>query len=132
MTLNYGRPANPEAFVIAILESLGLPVGPERDPETGLPCYVVTVVAGHSDKYLLCATVSVHSFATTRAAASAAAWNADNALLSTTPWDKITLPDNSVASANVNVHTPPIWADYRDPFIKRYVGRYDAQLRFTH
>ncbi len=131
MSLNYGLPANPEAFVIARLLPLGLPTGPERDEQTALPCYVVTAVAGKSDRFMLSATVSVHSYATTRADASTAAWNADNVLISLTPADVITMPDGRPASAWVDPIMPPVFADYRDPFIKRYVGRYDVRLRFT-
>lgn len=140
MTLDYGRPANPEAFVIGVLKQLNIPVGPERDEETGLPCYVVTSVANKSDRYMLDATVSVHSYAGDtdmargRAAASKIAWDADNLLLSLLPSDTFTMPDGRTAGAWVNPHMPPTWADYRDPFIKRYVARYDVLLRFqpTH
>lgn len=137
MTLNYGQPANPEAFVIGILKQLSIPVGPERDEETALPCYVVTSVANKSDKSLLDATVSVHSYASDtnaargRAAASQAAWDADKLLTSHTPGDVYTMPDGRVASAWICPHMPPAWADYRDPFIKRYVARYDVLLRYT-
>lgn len=137
MTLNYGRPANPEAFVIGALMSLGLPVAVERDEEMALPCYQVTAVASKSDKRMLCATVSVHSFgkgntpAEGRAIASAAAWDADNTLLSLTPGDMVTLPDGTTAGAWVMVISAPMFADYRDPYIKRYVGRYDVELRFN-
>lgn len=137
MTLNYGRPPNPEGFIIGALTSLGLPVGPERGEDTPLPCYVVTAVAGKSNRFILTATVSVHSFGRGntpeegRAIASEAAWNADNALISLTPGDLITLPDNSTAGAWVDCVMPPVFADYRDPYIKRYVGRYNAELRFT-
>jgi hypothetical protein len=138
VSLNYGRPANPEAFVVKVLAPLGLPVGPERSQETALPCYVVTAVAGKSDRFMLCATVSVHSFAAGdgatdmgRAQASDAAWNADNLLLSLTPADVFTMPDGRAASAWVDPIMPPVFADYRDPFIKRYVARYDVRLRFT-
>lgn len=130
MSLNYGRPANPEAFIIAHLIPLGLPVGPERDEETALPCYVVTSVANKSDKQVLDATISVHSYASTRAGASEIAWNADDLLLSQTPGDVVTMPDGRTAGAWICPHTPPIWVPYKDPFIKRYVGRYDALLRF--
>ncbi|MBZ4574703.1 hypothetical protein [Mycobacterium avium] len=136
MTLNYGRPARPEAFVIAKLIPLGLPVSPERDQETPLPCYVVTSVVNRSNRYLLEATVSVHTYArgTTaeegRAAASDAAWDADELLLSQTPGDLVTLADGRTAGAWIDPHSPPTYADYRDPFIKRYVARYDALLRF--
>lgn len=135
MSRDYGRPANPEAFIIAALAPLGLPALPERDlegdSEGALPFYLVTAVAARSNRFLLCATVSVHTFAATRADASAAAWNADNTLISLTAADVLTLPDGSQASAWVDPVSPPTFADYRDPFIKRYVARYDAQLRFT-
>ncbi|ORV92800.1 hypothetical protein AWC11_07300 [Mycobacterium interjectum] len=138
MTLNYGRPANPEGFVIAQLLPLGLPVGPERDEETPLPCYVVTALPGaKSDRYLLCATVSVHSYAqgTTaamgRAAASDAAWNADTRLLSLTPGDEVIMSDGRPASGWVCPHMPPAWDGFRTPHIKRYIARYDVELRFT-
>lgn len=137
MTLKYGRPAAPEAFFIAKLEPLGLPVGPERDQETPLPCYVVTSVVNKSDKYVLDATVSVHTYAKGtnqaegRAAASDAAWNADELLLSQTPGDVVIMPDGRPAGAWICPHMPPVFAEYRDPHIKRYVARYDALLRFT-
>jgi len=137
MSLDYGRPANPEEFIIAKLIPLGLPVEPERDEETPLPCYVVTSVTNKSDRYLLDATVSVHSYAkdTTsargRAAASQAAWDADGLLMSQTPGDVINMSDGRPAGAWICPHMPPAWADYRDPFIKRYVARYDVLLRFT-
>lgn len=137
MTLNYGRPADPEEFIIAKLKPLGITVGPERDESTPLPCYVVTAVAGKSNRFMLCATVSVHSFATdtedamARAAASNAAWDADNLLISLTPSDVITMSDGRPAGAWVDPVTPPMFADYRDPYIRRYVARYDVELRFT-
>lgn len=137
MSLNYGRPANPEAFIIAKLIPLGLPVGPERNQSTPLPCYVVTSVVNKSDRYVLDATVSVHTYAQGdgetemgRAEASDAAWNADNLLLSQTPGDLVTMPDGRTAGAWICPHMSPVYADYRDPFIKRYVARYDALLRF--
>jgi hypothetical protein len=137
MTINYGRPANPEEFIIAALKPLGIAVGPERDESTPLPCYVVTAVASKSNRFMLCATVSVHSFAKdtdeamARAAASNAAWDADSLLISLTPGDVFTMSDGRPASAWVCPIQPPMYADYRDPFIRRYVARYDAELRFT-
>jgi hypothetical protein len=132
MTLNYGRPADPEAFIIAQLKKLGLPVGPERDPEVPLPCYVVTGVQNKSNRFVLCATVSVRTFALTRAEAMAAAWSADNLLLSLTPGDSVTLPDGSFANgAWVCPFMSPIYHDYQDPRVKVYIGRYTAELRFV-
>ncbi|PQM44675.1 hypothetical protein C1Y40_05171 [Mycobacterium talmoniae] len=137
MTLNYGRPANPEAFVIGVLMPLGLPVRTERDEDMGLPCYTVTAVNPKHNKFMLWATVSVHSYGQGntpqegRAIASDAAWNADNALISVTPGDVITMADGRTASAWINCEMAPTFADYQDPFIKRYVGRYNAELRFN-
>lgn len=131
MSLDYGRPANPEGFIIAKLIPLGLPVEPERDQETPLPCYVVTSVVNKSDRCLLDATVSVHTYASTRAAASTAAWDADDLLLSQTPGDLVIMADGREAGAWIEPHMSPVFAEYRDPFIKRYVARYDALLRFT-
>jgi hypothetical protein len=131
MSLNYGRPASPEGFIIGKLIPLNLPVEPERDQLTSLPGYVVTAVAPKHDRYLLQATVSVHTFANTRAAAEQAAWNADNLLISLTPGDVITMPDGRPASAWVDPVLAPTFQNYQDPLIKRYVARYDALLRFT-
>lgn len=132
MALKYGKPANPEAFIIAQLKALGQPVDVERDEQTPQACYVVTSVANHSDRYLLDATVTVHSYGATRAAASDAAWAADELLLSLTPGDVVTLPNGIVAGAWVCPHMPPTWDQYRaEPTTKRYVARYDPQLRFV-
>lgn len=137
MAVDYGKPARPEAFIIQHLIPLGLPVGPERNQSTPLPCYVVTSVVNKSNRYLLEATVSVHTYAQGdgvtemgRAQASDAAWDADDLLLSQTPGDLVTMPDGRKAGAWIDPHSPPTYADYRDPFIKRYVARYDALLRF--
>lgn len=131
MSLDYGTPADPEGFITAKLIGLGLPVGPERDEQTPLPCYVVTSVTNKSDRRILDATVSVHSYGTTRAAASEVAWKADSLLLSQTPGDLVVMPDGRPAGAWICPNMPPAWVNYRDPFIKRYVARYDALLRFT-
>jgi hypothetical protein len=138
MPLDYGRPASPEEFVTAVILPLGLPIAPERDELTALPGYVVTALPGKSNRFILCATVSLHSFAQGdgstsmgRAQAEAAAWNADNLLISLTPMDTFTMSDGRKAGAWICPHGTPSFADYRDPFIKRYVARYDVELRFT-
>jgi hypothetical protein len=142
MALNYGRPPQPEPFIIAALASLNRPAFAEREQITGfpptsaddptdLPCYLITSVANVSDRHILTATVSVHSMALSRAHAKDIAWDADNHLLSLTPGDEFTLPNGITAGAWVCPHSSPTYQDYRDPFIKRYVGRYTALLRFT-
>ncbi|UXA06585.1 hypothetical protein KXD96_28005 (plasmid) [Mycobacterium sp. SMC-2] len=141
MTLNYGRPAPPEDFIIGALIPLGLPVTAERDQETGmpvigaqpagLPCYLVTALpAPECDNFLLQPLVSVHSFAATRDEADIAAWNADDRLVSLTPGDIVTMPNGKTASAWVERTQVPAFAEYRDPFIKRYSARYRPLLRY--
>jgi hypothetical protein len=130
MPLNYGKPAPPEDFIIGALIPLGIPVGPERAEETSLPCYVVTALPGKSDRFMLCPVVSVHTFATTRDEADQWAWKADNLLISLTSSDVITMPNGDTASAWVDPMQTPAFADYHDPFIKRYSARYQPNLRF--
>lgn len=142
MTLNYGRPAPPEDFIIGALIPLGRPVTAERNDETGLPlvggepaglpCYLVTALtAVGGDNFMLQPTVSVHSFAYTRDDADKAIWDADARLTSLTPGDIITMPNGNTASAWVERTQIPAYAQYRDPHIKRYCGRYRPLLRFT-
>lgn len=137
MPIDYGQAPDPGQYVIALLTPLGLPVGRERNPETPLPCYKVTVIPGKSDKFILRAVVSVHSFATdpnperAHGIANDAAQDADHVLLSQTPGDVVTLANGSTAAGKICPNQTPAYADYRDPFIKRYVGRYDVELRFT-
>lgn len=137
MTLNYGSPPDPGQYVIALLTPLGLPIGRTRSIETGLPCFMVTVIPGRSSKYMLCATVSVHSFATdmnperAHDIALANAQKAETILLSQTPADITTLANGTTAAGWICPHQPPAWVDYKDPLIIRYVARYDVELRFT-
>lgn len=141
MPLNYGRPARPEDFIIGALIPLGKPVTTERDEETGLPtvggepaglpCYLVTAIPSPGgDNFLLQPVVSVHSFAQTRDDADQAAWDADKQLTSLTPGDQITLPNGNTVGAEVERVQAPGFAEYRDPFIKRYAARYRPLLRF--
>lgn len=132
MSVNYGRPASPEGVVIGRLMPLGLPVGVERSEDDPLPSYVVTAFPGTSDRRMLTAIVSVASFGATRAEAEAAAWAADDQLISGTPGDVITLPDGSTATAWIDPYQTPAWDNYDgDPYLKRYVARYRAFLRFS-
>lgn len=137
MTLNYGRPAHPEDFIIGALTRLDRPVTAERDdetgfPPTGLPCYVVTSLpSAGGDNFMLQPVVSVHALGATRDEADKAIWDADSLLVSLTPGDIITLPNGKTASAWVERVQIPSFAEYRDPFIKRYCGRYRPLLRFT-
>jgi hypothetical protein len=132
MTLEWGRPKSPEAYVIAVLKPLGLPVVPERGDGDPLPSYMVTVIPGAtSDRVTLCALVQVNSFDATRDKARIAADNADHALMSMNDWDVVTLPDGSTTTAIVDCKMWPNWHEYRDPRVKCYIARYQIELRFT-
>lgn len=131
MALDYGEPAPAEDFIIGALIPVGLPVSPERDEDTPLPCYVVTVLPGHDNLYVDHPVVSVHTLATTRAEADHWARKAHKRLTSLTPGDNITGADGTVfPGAWVCPMGRPAFADYRDPHIKRYNARYVPGLRY--
>jgi hypothetical protein len=137
MTLNYGQPSDPGQYVIALLTPLGLPVTRTRNLESPVPAYMVTIIPGKSNRYTLCATVSLHTFATdlnperAHDLALNAAQAADTILISQTPADIVTLANGKTAAGWICPHQPPAWLDYRDPLIIRYVARYDVELRYT-
>lgn len=131
MTLYYGEAPSPSAFAIAWMESLGVPVSAERDEDTPLPSFVVNAVAGSDDRHLMTAIISVHTFADTPAAADALAWKAHYRWTSLTPGDTVTFVDGTTAQPGwPSCDQIPVYQPYRDPYIKRYYGRYRLPLRF--
>jgi hypothetical protein len=100
MSVNFGRAADPGYFVMGIALPLNRPVGPNRDEDDALPCYVVNALPGKPDRFSRNAIVSVHTFAKTTAEAKAAADDLDYLIRCTMPDDPITLPDGST------VHRP--------------------------
>jgi hypothetical protein len=72
MSVNFGRAADPGYFVMGIALPLNRPVGPNRDEDDALPCYVVNALPGKPDRFSRNAIVSVHTFAKTTAEAKAA------------------------------------------------------------
>jgi hypothetical protein len=139
MTVNYGQAPDPGQYIIALLTPLGLPVGRTVNLGTSLPAYMVNILPGKSDKYILCATASVHSFATdpnqnqerAHDLALNAAQAADTVLISQMPSDIVTLANGKTAGGLICPQQPPMWVDYKDPFIIRYVARYSVELRYT-
>jgi hypothetical protein len=137
MTLNYGQPPDPGQYIIALLTPIGNTVGRTLNLSSPLPAYVVTILPGKSNRYTLCATASVHSFATDQNPERAhdlalnAAQAADTVLISQMPSDIVTLANGKTAGGWICPQQPPMWVDYKDPFIIRYVARYDVELRFT-
>jgi hypothetical protein len=128
--IDYGRAANPGAYVMGILIPLGTPVEPERPEDAPVPFYVVNAIPGTPDRFSRNAIVSVHSFGSTHALAWAAADAADHQILSTSNGDVITLPDGSTATGDVGPNQLPHYINYRDPRVKRYLARYAVSMRF--
>jgi hypothetical protein len=131
MSVNFGRAADPGYFVMGIALPLNRPVGPNRDEDDALPCYVVNALPGKPDRFSRNAIVSVHTFAKTTAEAKAAADDLDYLIRCTMPDDPITLPDGSTAKGEIGERAPPAWIDYRDPNIERVHATYPVQIRFT-
>lgn len=132
MSLDYGEPTAGEDFVIGVLLRLGIAVGPESDEETALPRFVVTQLPGTDNRYMSQPIISVHTLASTRAEADQWARKAHKELISLTPGDQVTLADGTtVPGAWVCPKSGlPAYANYRDPFIKRYNARYQPELRY--
>lgn len=131
MSLDYGAPTPAEDFIIGALIPLGIAVGPESDEETALPRFVVTALPGTDNRFIDCPIVSVHTMAATRDEADKWSRKAHKLLISLTPGDQITLADGTpVPGAWVCPKQSPSYANYRDPFIKRYSARYQPELRY--
>jgi hypothetical protein len=130
VSVDYGRAPDPGYYVMGILLSLGRPVGPERDEDDALPCYVVKSLPGKPDRFSRNAIVSVHTFAKTIAEAKAAAEDADYLIRCTSAGDVVTLPDGSFGVGDVGESSAPEPVDYRDPNIKRVHGHYPVATRF--
>jgi hypothetical protein len=140
VSLDYGTIAPPTQFAIGLWTPLGLPVGPDRDEDTGLPCYVANGIAGTDDKYLLHAVISLHTFAKGNtpdegfAIADKWAWAAHYKIAGLTMGDIVTLPNGDtaeVAGLGADTAQMPVFQPYRDPFIIRYYARYCIPLRFS-
>lgn len=117
-------------------------VGAKRPADGTLPYRMVTTVAGTetSDKIRQCATVSVHTFASTYDAAESAAQTTHQRMLLMGPplvgFQKITVVNGDgshqiVSPDSITTAQIPIWSDYQDDLIFRFVARYEIYLRFA-
>jgi len=128
--IDYGQPASPEAFIIAALLPLGYFTEPEHGADDPLPAFVVSSLHPKSDRHMLRALVSVATIGETRSQASDVAWEGDRRLMSLTAGDTLVLPNGRTAQGRIEPHTGPTWDRYADPYVKRYVARYTALLRY--
>lgn len=134
MTGFYEAPSAAEV-VITWLSELG-EVGPERPAGSALPFRWVNVVAGSDDKVTERLIVSVHTFASTFEAAEVEARRTHQRMLALgpplAPQQTVTLFDGSTARADsVSTSQSPIWSDYGDNTINRFVARYTVELRMN-
>lgn len=114
-----------------------------RRPQAGvLPYRMVTPVAGTetAERIRRCATVSVHTFADSMDDAEYQAELTHQRMLLLGPPDSapqsvtITLPGSitqTVVPDYICTHQIPIWADYEDDLIFRFVARYEICVRFA-
>lgn len=131
MPTDWGMPADAEDVIIAWLAPLGV-VSAERPAGDVLPYRLVTRVAGSDNRITDSAVVSVHTFAATITAAATEARATHHRMLSLGPQDDVVMPDSTIVRVEcVDTHQGPLWVDYEDDTIKRYVARYEINLRFV-
>jgi hypothetical protein len=128
-------------FVVTYLQTQfgATGVGAEK-PTTGptgtlLPYRMVNRVSGHDDKVFESSIVSVHTFADTMTDAESAAYVTHGWMLALGPpivgQTAVTISTGSVMANCVETMQSPIWVDYEDTNLRRFVARYEIELRFT-
>lgn len=116
-------------------------VGAERPSSTApnptpLPYRMVNRVSGHDDKVFESSIVSVHTFGYTMTDAEAAAYVTHGWMLALGPpifgQIPVTISNSQVVMADcVETMQSPLWVDYEDTNIRRFVARYQIELRFA-
>jgi len=124
-----GLAVSVEKFVVAYLTPEFHNVGTEMEHGSPHPFYLIRRITGKEDMISDHATVSIHCFADTRTAAhdAARAMHAKMKLLNA----KVTVTVEGVGYGvdYREVEEVPIWVDYDDKTVHRYVGRYTLCLR---
>lgn len=123
-----------EDLVIAYLQPLVnagqvLAVSARMPENPVMPFILVQRVAGGDDYIWDHATVSVHSFSNTQTSASDVARAAHHMMRALDP--KVTVDVDGCAAqvTHIEVSETPMWRDYDDPLIMRYVARYLIDVR---
>lgn len=130
---SYGQPPSVIEFVIAWLLPLGDPTGVGMDRPSGavLPYRMVTRVDSQDDRLTDSSIVSIHTFADSMTDAETAARATHARMTALDPRVAVTLPSGGTASADYfRVTQGPIWADYEDNTIRRFIARYEIDLRY--
>lgn len=130
-------PPSVSELVIVWLRPLGDANGVGLDRPSGgvLPYRMVTPVAGDDDKITQTSIVSVHTFGTDMDTAEAAAQITHQRMLLLGPplvvQQPVTLSSGATVMADsVTTKLIPTWVDYEDNVIRRFVARYEIDLRF--
>lgn len=126
-----GTAPHAEEFLISYLHQFFTNVRTEMPNDPPFPFYLINRIAGGDDLVSDYAVVSVHSFHTKRGLASDAADAVHAKMKALTAKTSVTVRDRTVGVEFMEVVESPIWVDYNDPNIKRYVGRYRFGLRLT-
>lgn len=117
--------------MIAYLRTWFTNVRTEMPNNPPFPFYLVNRVSGGDDMISDYPTVSIHAFNTNRLAASDAADAMHAKMKALTAKTTVVVRGVNCGIDYIEVVESPMWIDYNDPNIKRYVGRYKFGLRLT-
>jgi len=127
-----GLAVSVEKFVVAYLAPTFVNVGTEMEHGAPKPFYLVRRVSGSEDMISDYPCVSVHVFADTRTAAHDAARAMHGKMKALNASVSVTVGGSSYGVDYREVEEVPIWVDYDDKTLHRYVGRYTLGLRLLH
>lgn len=133
--LDYDAPSGLE-MLINWLIPLGVEVGPNRPSGDDLPYRMVTVVGGSDDKVTDHGIYQVDDFASTVGDAEAQSRLTRRRVLALgpplAPQRRVAMSDGRLAYADsVTTSQKPIWVEYGDDKIHRFVSRYAIDLRMV-
>jgi hypothetical protein len=98
-----------------------------QDPP--LPFVLVQRVAGGDDYLWDHATVSVHSVAEHQTTASDVARRVHHRMRHLHPQEPADVNGQVAAITWISVQQTPMWVDFQDPVLRRYVARYEIDVR---
>lgn len=130
-------PADVVEVVITWLSELDGDVGPQRYAGQSLPYrWVSDAAGGIDDKVTMQSTVSVHTFAAEYWEARQLAAESHRRMLALGPpmaaQQRVELASGSTVFVDcVDTAEPPMWQDYGENGIHRFVARYTIDIRFS-
>lgn len=94
-----------------------------------LPFVLVQRVAGGDDYITDHATIQVDSFHSDQTSASTIARQVHHAMRSLSPKNVVVVNGVYASMNHIEFEQTPIWVDYEDPLVMRYVARYVIDVR---